>query len=262
MPDAGARHGHSTPLNVIIPLAGQDFERPDGSVKAEMVVGGATLLSATLKARPWWSAAATPVFVLRDTAASQRFARETLRAQYPAARIIWLSHASAGGAWSAVAGAALVAWPEAPVIVDLCDIMFESDADVAAAFAADPALGGLALTFASRHPQYSYLRLAPDGRMQEAREKVVISGNASAGVYAFRDVAVFHAAFAHSLHHRATLSHQGALFVCPMLNGVVAQGLDVRCLPARNVWDVKLAAGQPGRPDRLVERSPATTDTP
>lgn len=241
MPDAGARHGASTPLNVIIPLAGQDFERPDGSVKAEMVVGDSTLLRATLEARPWWSAAVTPVFVLRDTAASQRFARETLFAQYPAARIIWLSHASGGGAWSAVAGAALVAWPEAPVIVDLCDIMFESDADVAAAFAADPALGGLALTFASRHPQYSYLRLAPDGRMQEAREKVVISGNASAGVYAFRNVAIFHAAFAYSLHHRAKLSHHGALFVCPMLNGVVGQGLDVRCLPARKVLDVKLA---------------------
>ncbi|WEX74860.1 hypothetical protein PYH37_000157 [Sinorhizobium numidicum] len=240
MPDAGARHGPSTPLNVIIPLAGRDFERPDGSVKAEMVVGGTTLLRATLEARPWWSATAAPVFVLRDTAASQRFARETLCAEYPAARIVWLSHASGGAAWSAVAGATLIARQEAPIIVDLCDIIFESDADVAAAFTADPALGGLALTFASRHPQYSYLRLAPDGRMQEAKEKVVISGNASAGVYAFRDVAVFHAAFAHSLHHRATLSHQGALFVCPMLNGVVAQGLDVRCLPAHRVLDVKL----------------------
>ncbi|MCA1443950.1 hypothetical protein I6F07_27825 [Ensifer sp. IC4062] len=249
MPDDGERHRASAPLNIIIPLAGPDFERPDGSVKAELVVGGFTLLRATLKARPWWSAAAAPVFVLRNTAASQRFARDTLSAEYPAARIVWLSHASGGAAWSAVAGAALITWPEAPVIVDLCDIMFESDADVAAAFAADSALGGLALTFASRHPQYSYLRLAPDGRMQEAREKMVISGTASAGVYAFRDVATFHAAFAHSLHHRATLSHQGALFVCPMLNGVVAQGLDVRCLPARKVLDVKIKRGQPGRPD-------------
>ncbi len=229
------------PLNIIIPMAGNDFERPDGLVKAQMPVGKTTLLGATLETRPWWSDAAVPVFVLRDRPASRRYARETLLARYPTARTVFLSETSGGAAWSAAAGTALVAFPDAPVIVDLCDIIFDSDADIAAIFAADPDLGGLALTFGSRHPQYSYIRLGDDGRMLEAREKLVISENASAGVYAFRSVAVFHLALAHSLQNRASLSHNGLLFVCPMLNGVIAHGLDVRTLPARDVFDVKIA---------------------
>lgn len=241
MPDIGARSDAKAPLNIIIPLAGNDFERPDGSVKAEMPIGETTLLGATLEARPWWSAAAVPVFVLRDTPASQRYARETLLVRYPAARIVWLSRMSGGAALSAAAGAALVAFPDAPVIVDLCDIIFDSDADMAAIFAADPDLGGLALTFRSRIPHYSYIRLADDGRMLEAKEKIVISDNASTGVYAFRNIAVFNLALAHSLQNRASLSHKGLLFVCPMLNGVVAHGFDVRTLPAGNVFDVKIA---------------------
>ncbi|GAA3083206.1 hypothetical protein GCM10010520_32480 [Rhizobium viscosum] len=241
MHDVGTSPGATAPLNIIIPMAGNDFERPDGSVKAEMPVGETTLLGATLEARPWWSGAAVPVFVLRDRPASRRYARETLLARYPTARIVWLSETTGGAAWSTAAGAALVAFPEAPVVVDLCDIMFASDANIAAIFAADPNLGGLALTFASRHPLYSYLRLGNDGRMLEAREKVVISENASAGVYAFRNIAVFHLALAHSLQNRARLSHNSLLFVCPMLNGVVAHGFDVRTLPAHDVFDVKIA---------------------
>lgn len=241
MHDVGTSPDATAPLNIIIPMAGNDFERNDGSVKAEMLVGKTTLLGATLEARPWWSAAAVPVFVLRDKLVSRRYARETLLTRYPTARIVWLSEMSGGAAWSAAAGTALVAFPDAPIVIDLCDIIFDCDADIAAIFAAAPDLGGLALTFGSRHPQYSYIRLGDDGRMLEAREKVVISDNASAGVYAFRNVAVFHLALAHSLQNRASLSHNGLLFVCPMLNGVVAHGLDVRTLPARDVFDVKIA---------------------
>lgn len=241
MHDVATRPDATAPLNIIIPMAGNDFERADGSVKAEMPVEETTLLGATLEARAWWNGGAVPVFVLRDKPVSRRYARETLLTRYPAARIVWLSEMSGGAAWSAAAGAALVAFPDAPVVVDLCDIMFDSDADIAAIFATDPNLGGLALTFGSRHPQYSYLSIGDDGRVLEAREKVVISDNASAGVYAFRNVAVFHLALAHSLQNRASLSHNGLLFVCPMLNGVVAHGLDVRTLPVRDVFDVKIA---------------------
>ncbi|MBB3595681.1 hypothetical protein FHX08_006098 [Rhizobium sp. BK529] len=241
MHDVDLRPGATAPLNIIIPMAGNDFEKLDGSVKAEMPVGKTTLLGATLEARPWWGAATVPVFVLRDKPVSRRYAQETLLTRYPTARLVWLSEMSGGAAWSAAAGAALVAFPDSPVVIDLCDIIFDSDADIAASFAADSNLGGLALTFGSRNPQYSYIRLGDDGRMLEAREKIVISDNASAGVYAFRNVAIFHLALTHSLQNRASLAHNGLLFVCPMLNGVVAHGFDVRTLPARDVFDVKIA---------------------
>ncbi len=61
----------------------------------------------------------------------------------------------------------------------------------------------------------------------EAREKQVISDHASAGVYMFRDVEVFLEAASHSIRHRDMLAYRDSLFICPMVNGVVAAGLKV-----------------------------------
>ena len=232
-------------MNVIVPLAGPDFEREDGSVKGEQVVEGRPLLRAALEQRSWFvSEPDDLIFVLRENPASQRFAHERLACWYPWAKTVWVSDFTAGAAFSALA-----ANLAAPVIIDLCDILFDCDVDPAARFASDPQLGGLAIVFPSEQPQYSYLELAEDGRMVRAREKAVISAHASAGVYGFRNAAVFWDALGHSTHNREDLAHRGALYVCPMLNGVVARGLDVRAVPATQVRDVK-----------TLERDPLTND--
>jgi hypothetical protein len=226
-------------MNVVVPLAGPDFERPDGSVKAMMPIDGQPLLRLAFESRPWCDDISDLIFVLRDLPASRAFAQDQLARWYPSARCVWLSRGAGGAALSAAAGAALIQDPEEPLVVDLCDIMFRSDLDPVRRFADDRRLGGLAVTFASALPQYSYLELGPDGTMLRAREKIVISSHASAGVYAFRDSAMFWGALAHSLRHRTELAHKGALFVCPMLNGVVAQGWDVRAAPADSARDIK-----------------------
>jgi hypothetical protein len=88
---------------------------------------------------------------------------------------------------------------------------------------------------------YSYLRIE-GGRVIEAREKLVISDNASAGVYMFRDVQTFLRAASHSIDHRDTLSWKGALFICPMVNGVIAAGQEVlaphvpNCVPVGKMF--------------------------
>ena len=224
---------------VVVPLAGPDFEGDDGLVKSERRVQGLPLLRRSLESRPWWGDAVEQlIFVLRDTARSRRFARERLEVWYPAAEVIFLSSATAGAAFSAAAALALVRDPDAPVVVDLCDILFDAELDVPAAFASSDRLGGLAITFPSDRAKYSYLTFDAAGDMLLAREKVVISDVASAGVYIFRSSAVFLRALASSLEQRAAVAHNGVLFVCPMLNGVKDQGLAVRGAPAVNVVDV------------------------
>ena len=224
---------------LIVPLAGPDFEGDDGRVKSERPVQGLPLLRRALESRAWWGEAVEQlIFVLRDTARSRRFAEERLQAWYPAADVVYLSAGTLGAAFSAAAGLALIRDADAPVVVDLCDILFEADVDVRGAFAASSRLGGLAVTFPSGRPKYSYLTFDDRGDMLAAREKVVISGAASAGVYMFRSSAVFLRALAASVEQRETLAHNGVLFVCPMLNGVKDQGLVVRAAPASNVVDV------------------------
>ena len=105
----------------------------------------------------------------------------------------------------------------------------------------DDKTGGLALVFDSESPNYSYLRTDQSGRVVEAAEKRVISRHASAGTYFFRSPAVLLRAIAHNLEHPRTSTFKGQFFVCPLLNGVISQGLDVRIEQVEGVHDVKLA---------------------
>jgi len=229
-------------MRLLVPLAGPDFVRPDGSVKAQQVVEGRPLLRAALESRPWAAAVASTdyVFVLRDTEATRRFATEDLESWYPGCGRVFLSAYTRGAALSALAGVALTTDEREPVIIDLADILYQTDADPAAVFAAEPGCGGVALTFPSDHPAYSYLRADACGRIVEAAEKRVISGAASAGTYAFASIAVVLRAVAHALEHAAEQTHNGLFFVCPLLNGVLGQGLSVRAVPVTDVRDIKV----------------------
>ena len=82
-------------MKVIVPLAGPDFVKLDGSVKAEIPVEGLPLLRHALESRSWWTSGlvtdADLVFVLHDNPPSRRFAENTLSQWYPAARQVFLS---------------------------------------------------------------------------------------------------------------------------------------------------------------------------
>ena len=232
-------------MRIIVPLAGPDFERPDGGVKATLEIEGRPLLRRALETRPWWTSAqagpADMVFVLRDTPASQAFARGPLRDWYPDAGVVAIGRYTRGAALSALAGIALMERTDEPICVDLADIEYASTLDPVARFAQAPQAGGIVLTFASNNPAYSYLRTDADGRVVEAAEKRVISSAASAGTYLFRDTACYLGALAHSLDHADAVMHRDLFFVCPLVNGLVAHGRDVLLDAVSDVADIKTA---------------------
>ena len=227
-------------MMMIVPLAGPDFDRPDGSTKAEILVEGTPLMRRALDGRAWRSSIARQdkVFVFRDTAVSRRFASETLSLWFPGARTVFLSHYSQGAAFSTLAGLSLAAMDE-PVVVDLADIEFSCAPGLETRFA-DPNLGGIALTFPSNNPQYSYIQESSAGQFVRAAEKVVISEHASAGVYMFRDTATYLGALAHNLRSPADHTCNGLHYVCPLFNGVSAQGLRVERHQVQDVIDIKV----------------------
>jgi hypothetical protein len=228
---------------VIVPLAGPDFERPDGSVKAEIVVDGRPLLRRCLEERSWWRRrqvlSEDLVFVLRDAPRSRRFAGESLAAWYPGAQVVTLSATACGAALSALAGVALADHEAGPLCVDLMDIEYRTTFDPVRCFAEGSDVGAVALTFASSNPLYSYLRTDAEGRVVEAVEKRVISPHASAGTYFFDSAATYLEALAHNLRHREAVTHNGLFFVCPLYNGVIAAERRVILEKVHNVRDVK-----------------------
>lgn len=235
----------------IIPLAGPDFERNDGTVKAELPVDGMPLLRRALESRPWWRSGALEsrdvIFVLRDSPRSRRFADERLSEWYPASLQVYLGASTTGAALSAAAAVALTRAFDRTLVLDLCDILFDCPLGPIEALGRSPSLGGLAVTFPSDNAKYSYLECDASGRVIRAREKVVISDIASAGVYFFRSVPVFLKALAHSMVHTDTLAHNGLLYVCPLFNGVIDQALEVRCVPAESVRDIHIGPSTPER---------------
>lgn len=229
---------------VVVPLAGPDFEIDRDRVKAEFVLERQPLLRAALESRPWWQSGEVRdrdlTFVLRDTPPSRRFAEEALKAWYPAATQVFIGRYSHGAALSALAGIALTNDPDAVLCVDLVDILYTSEFEPAATFAADPELGGVCVIFPSQEPIYSYLR-EKDGRVIEAAEKRVISDQASAGTYFFRNTATYLQALAHNLSNADQVTYRGLFFVCPLMNGVIASGQRVTCSKTSDVRDIKTA---------------------
>ena len=203
-----------------MPLAGPDFERSDGSVKAEMLIDGQPLLRRCLEGRVWWRPGRAQsddlVFVLRDTARSRRFAGESLAFMVSgrAGR-----DAFCNGRWSGAVGTgrgrtrrpcgcATVRRPRG--------YQYRSTFDPSRCFAERSNIGAVALVFASTNPAYSYLRTDADGNVVEAAEKRVISPHASAGTYFFNSAATYLEALAHNLRHREDVMHKGLFFVCPL----------------------------------------------
>jgi len=228
-------------MHVIVPLAGPDFVGVDGSIKAMTPFKGQPLLKFALDSRPWSSKVSRYSFVLYDSEGARRFVRDNLSHWYKGCSIVYLSSFSRGAAMSTTAGLSLLEDFYHPVIVDLADIVYKGSVDIEQVLKAGPSIGGIALTFKSDNSQYSYLAVDENGLVVEAAEKKVISGHASAGTYIFRDCATLLRAVAHAIENEASQTHNNLFYVCPLFNGVLAQGRDVTLVSVVDVIDVKVA---------------------
>ncbi|SCX20907.1 hypothetical protein DSM25559_1981 [Agrobacterium rosae] len=230
-------------VDIIVPMAGPDFVSADGELKALKDIGGSEpFLLATLLQRPWAKLAAPSdyTFVLHDREETRAFAQNQLQSWFPGCRTTFVSHFTAGAALSSLAGAAVqLGSDNRPLLIDLADILYTTELDPSRHFDQNPDDGGIALTFASSNPMYSYLRRDERGDVIEAAEKKVISGEASAGTYAFKSGSVFLRAIAHALENAPTQTYRDLFFVCPLFNGVIAQSLNVAVHGVTNVRDVK-----------------------
>lgn len=227
-------------MRVVVPLAGPDFVRKDRSLKAEIDLNGEPLLRRVLNSRPWACHVNEYSFILADGSETRKFARDVLADWYPNSVITFISDYTRGAALSALAGMATSKFVAEPVIVDLADILYSSTLEPITLLQKHANCGGIALIFKSKNPAYSYLRLDSSGSFKEAVEKQVISDNASAGTYIFRDMATYLRALAYCLENQESQTFRDLFFVCPLLNGVKDQSKCVYLEPVADVVDIKL----------------------
>lgn len=187
---------------------------------------GGPLLLHVLCNRPWiYSGALQPeniVFVIAAGPAAGLIC-DLVDSSFDGAKSVILSDLTRGAAMSALAGVSLIEDWDDWLCVDLADITFRSVA--CSTFVNLPnAVTAVVPYFESQDPKFSYLRLDAQNRVLEAREKLVISSNATAGVYFFRNVPTFLESVGHSMRQFHEVSHNDLLYLCPVLNGAVATG--------------------------------------
>lgn len=212
-------------MKCIVPLAGPDLYTPEFGLRPLYPVDGEPLVSSTLRMRGWAKALCSSdyVFVVREVPEVGRLC-SFLEENWPGSSIVRLSKLTQGALFSVLAAISQVN-AEDVVMVDLADIMFsELSSEEISVFSDD--VGAIVPVFRSSDPVYSYLR-KENGRVIEAREKVVISEDASAGVYVFKNASLFLRAAAHNIENWDRYAFRGALFICPMINGVVSEGFNV-----------------------------------
>ena len=225
-------------MQVIVPLAGPDLVDCNGDIKPLKLFAGQPFLKRVLNTRPWSALVSNYLFILIDDFASRQIAQH-IKAWYPDADFVFLSTYTRGAACSVLAAISLQANVNKPIIVDLADIWYSSDIDILECLSLTPLCGALALTFQSNKPIYSYLATDSAGIFVKAAEKKVISSNASVGTYIFRSSTVYLRALAHSFENELSQTFNGSFYVCPLMNGVLSQGLTVQLRSVCNIYDPK-----------------------
>jgi hypothetical protein len=232
-------------MKCIVPLAGPDFYHPELGAKALSSVDGQPLIARGLRSRPWVQSGALKdsdlTFVLRAGAQLPQLVR-FLEETFPGSSHLVLSQTTSGALTSALAGVGLLEGFGEPLVIDLVDILYTCSVDLQSLFARDRDVAGIIPYFKSDLPVYSYLQLDGD-RVVRAREKEVISDNASAGTYFFRDAAAFTGAVTRTLELDGTgAAWPRAFFVCPSFNALVEGGRKVVGVQVGDVVPLKWPA--------------------
>jgi len=220
----------------IIPLAGPEIDtNRTENLKPLREVGGLPLLKRTLDGRIWLKTgelAEENIFFVIRNGARVDYLQGQLKELYPKAQTVIIPSTTRGAALSALAATSQIGDYRQPLCVDLGDIIYE----IPAAFSPTKLMtegnyAGIIPYFQSDWEKFSYLEIAENNRVLRTREKELISTNASAGTYFFKDVTVFLEACARSLRNCRDYEYKGNMFVCPLYNELIKSGYAIYPLP-------------------------------
>lgn len=226
--------------SVIVPLAGPDFIDKNGKSKAEIILDSDPLLLSVLSTRPWYDEGSSDkfIFVLFDSHHTRSFSKRCLLNWFPNCKTIFLSEYTRGAALSSLSALSLIKDFNKPIIVDLADISYEYNCKNLN-FEAEN-LGAIALTFISNNKDYSYLSFDELGSFVVAKEKEVISENASAGTYIFRNFSILAQSIGLAVDDEKNQTFNDLFYVCPLFNKVKELGYKVISHQVDNVKDIKI----------------------
>lgn len=229
--------------NIIIPLAGPDIIDSRNKIKIYNKFNDGYLLKEVINSRDWAQINESNFyFVFQDNSRLREAYFNDIQHWFGFTRAIFLTELTDGAALSCAAAISLIEDHSLPLIIDLGDIYFESDLKPKVIFDAQPSVDSIVLTHESDNPSYSYVNFS-EHEFVEAREKLVISGDASVGVYIFRNTSAFLNALAWFISEGQTYKFNDLYYCAPLLNGVRFAKKRVVKHQVANVIDPKVKGG-------------------
>lgn len=217
----------------IVPLAGPDFASQECDTPKPLIeINGKPLIEFVLKERPWYLSGELKneniIFVLRQTPMTNKVIL-FLKQAFLGCCYVQVKDVSRGALLSAIAGVSQIQNFKVPLCVDLADITYSwhDYKNLSLDFKNDNKLGGIIPYFESNYEKYSYLDMS-GGFVKCAAEKKVISKNASAGTYFFRDTSVFLNAASLNIANEKLYSYKNSIFLCPVFNNIITAGFSVK----------------------------------
>jgi hypothetical protein len=214
-------------MKCIIPLAGPDFYKEDYGIKPLTKYNEDTLINFILNSRPWIFNKEILnedlIFILRDIKESNIF-EDYIKSIYPGSKIVKIPEITQGALMTILSGLSIIKNFDEPIIIDLVDIIYEikNYKSIEAIFL-ETNISAIIPYFKSDNDKYSYLLIDKDDKVVKAREKEVISDNASAGTYIFKNLSTLLSAINYSITNKDQLMYNDLLFVCPSVNGIIDQ---------------------------------------
>ena len=224
---------------VIVPLAGPDMIVNDTYLKCQKDFNGQPLIQYMLNSRAWSFEVRKYIFVFTDHTVARTFYSQHLKIWFPNSEAVYLSNFTNGAASSCLAALSLVKDKGENIIIDFAYIYFDCDRTEFLKLVRDDTISAFAPTFMSNLDIYSYLKFDIHNNFISAREKQVISNDASVAVYYFRNTSCYIKALIWLHEEGSDFTYNNLNFVCPLLNGVHANGGEIRKLAAYNVLDPK-----------------------
>jgi len=211
-------------VNVVIPAAGQGKRFAEAGYqhpKPLIDVDGRPMIDLVLEN---FRGVGRPIVLLQDRHVEQYCADSLVKSLAPESEIVGVDGLTEGAACTVLLAEHLIDTPNELVLANSDQIVDVSISAFVHEMRNRNAHGGI-LTFRSEETKWSYARTDPDGRVLEVAEKVVISDQATVGIYYFRHGSDF-VRFAKQMHAK-DVRVNGEFYVCPVFNELVQAGLDV-----------------------------------
>ena len=238
-------------LNIVIPMAGRGsrFENA-GYVdpKPLIPVHGVPMIAAVIEnLRP--SLDHRFIFLCQQRHLDEYPLESVLKNQSSGCEILGLQGVTAGAACTVLLAKEWID-NDQPLMIANCDQWVDTSIDQYLADGMEPGVDAFLMTMRDDSPKWSYVQRDENGRISGVVEKVVVSDEATVGIYNFARGSDFVSATQKMI--REDDRSRGEFYVAPVYSRLADQGMQIKASSIGNAGDAMHGLGTPEDLDRFL----------